>query len=130
MRKSPCLFNGPDLPNSENEYGATISARSNNSGWLQTSKYMSFEQSAQPCGPRTYLAELHDKIHERTGRVGITDIGSFCKQICNGHICLQGLVHCALARAEINVNVLLNLHRCQYHKYNRAVKLKRHLLAQ
>ena len=59
--------------------------------------------------PTTYLTELHDEIHEGSRRVSITDVSSFLKQIGDGDVCLQRLVHCTLARTEINVNVFLDL---------------------
>jgi hypothetical protein len=59
--------------------------------------------------PTTYLTELHDEIHEGSRRVSVTNVSSFLKQIGNGDVCLQRLVHCTLARTEINVNVFLDL---------------------
>jgi hypothetical protein len=60
-------------------------------------------------GPTTYLTELHDEIHEGSRRVSVTNVSSFLKQIGDGDVCLQRLVHCTLARTEINVNVFLDL---------------------
>jgi hypothetical protein len=59
--------------------------------------------------PATYLTELHDEIHEGSRRVSVTNVSSFLKQIGDGDVCLQRLVHCTLARTEINVNVFLDL---------------------
>ena len=59
--------------------------------------------------PTTYLTELHDEIHEGSCRVGITNVSSFLKQISDGDVCLQRLVHRTLARTEINVNIFLDL---------------------
>jgi hypothetical protein len=59
--------------------------------------------------PTTYFAELHDEIHEGSRRVGVTNVSSFLKQIGDGDVCLQCLVHRTLTRTEINVNVFLDL---------------------
>jgi hypothetical protein len=60
-------------------------------------------------GQTTYLTELHDEIHEGSRRVSVTNVSSFLKQIGDGDVCLQRLVHCTLTRTEIDVDVFLDL---------------------
>jgi hypothetical protein len=59
--------------------------------------------------PAAYLPKLHDEIHKGSRRVGVTNVSSFLKQIGDGDICLQRLIHRTLARTKINVDVFLDL---------------------
>lgn len=71
--KSPSRLAGPGLPNTENENGATTSARSNSSGWLQTCADVEPVPTVTVVNS-TYLAELHNEVHERARRVRIANV--------------------------------------------------------
>jgi hypothetical protein len=58
---------------------------------------------------RTYLAELHNKVHQRTRRISVTDICSFLQKISDGYIREQGSIKFALPGTQINVDILFDL---------------------
>lgn len=55
------------------------------------------------------LPELHDKVHERAGRVRVAHIRRLLQKVLNGNLGEERLVQRPLPRTKIDINVNLNL---------------------